>query len=169
MAIGDEPPSKGTGFEKRPRFSLSAVLLSPLALSPTFLSLYLASDIITHRMQEFGAAIWILAFAYSSILIVFWYRATCRLHKFDENPFSWCLQGGGRAGLLYGLLFCLPLETARIIFLAGKMSAINIAGQTVGPGIAIVVFSTLTGLAAGGIIGLFLSHRKSRGLTRRYS
>ena len=161
MIISENLLSIFAQAKKLRRVSVAALLLIPLVLSPAFLSLYFASDVFAHRMQEFSAATWILGFAYSLVLTLFWYWGNGGPGPF-KHSFTWFLRRGASVGVLYGLLLCVPLEIIKAAVLAGRMSVINIVGQTIVPAIAILVFSALTGLAAGGLLGLYLPRQNTR-------
>jgi hypothetical protein len=158
MPAVNEPSSRPVPVRKS-RFSLSALLLAPLVLSPLFLALRDSYTLVTQLRHGENIMTLLFGFVYALILTLISYRRKIATGTMTaKRPFVWSLVHGALFGLLYFSLVWLPVWITeqivvykrprplveRIEFFAWGFAAIALLG---------VVF----GGAAGGILGLFWS------------
>jgi MFS family permease len=158
------PASKELSASPKSRFSLAALLLAPLILSPLFLAGRDSLRVVTRHRHVDGIETYGLVFAYAFALTFISYRRRKAASAFTtKKPFLWFLTRGVIFGVLFFALFAIPVGiTEQIVVYSSprpwtdrlRFFALGFAG--------IVLLGTVFGGAAGGILGLFLSRRPAK-------
>ena len=157
------PANKELSSSRKSRFSLSALLLAPLILSPLFLAGRDSLMVITRHRHVDGIETYGLVFAYAFALAFISYRRRkLQVHSPQKSHFF-----GPYAGVIFGVLFfalfAIPVGiTEQIVVYSSprpwtdrlRFFALGFAG--------IILLGTVFGGAAGGILGLFLSGRSAK-------
>jgi hypothetical protein len=149
---------------RKHRFSLAALLLAPLILSPLFLACRDSLMMVTQQRHVFGIEILGLGFSYALALTFISYRRQKTAGTFSKSkPFFWSLIRGGLFGVLFFSLFWLPVWITEQIVVYTAPRPWTSRLQFFVLGFAVMAFIGLVfGGAAGGILGLYLSGRHAK-------
>lgn len=150
---------------KRPQFSLSTLLITPLLLSPLLLSIREVLNLNADRGRQWGIEIALLAAAFPFALTFF--MLARRKAKSSDSPLRLAFLGAIRGaiyGNVYFILLCLPLLIAeQIVTHAGTsfITRLTEFGKLVGSsGILGTMFGTPIGALAGMAVA-WMSARKT--------
>ena len=156
--------NKGLTSSRKSRFSLAALLLAPLILSPFFLAFRDSLMVIKLHRHVYGIEIFALGFSYALALTFISYRRRKSAGTFTTSkPFFWSLIRGSLFGVLFFSLFWLPVWITEQIVVYTARRPWTSRLQFFVLGFAAMAFVGLVfGGAAGGILGLFLSRRRAK-------
>ena len=163
MSADSQSSSQPVSARKH-RFSLAALLLAPLILSPLFLAFRLVVNMVARRWYGVGIEILALGFAYPFALTLIAYRRQKNAGTFvTTRPFVWFLIRGTLFGVIFFSLLFLPVEIAEqiVVYTAPRPWTRRCVHVVLGL-IMAMIYGVFFGGAAGGILGLYLSGRTAK-------
>jgi hypothetical protein len=153
--------------QSRSQFSLRALFMLFVILTPVFLSIPEVANIFYRRSRGFGSEIIVLGFLYPGVLLVFRDLRRDVIGKSRHfAPFYQCIVRGACYGMLFFALLFTPVVLAEAIFIYRD----NRVPQLI---LSYMMMAAMVGAAFGAgtgcAIGLFLKFRRWQSQDRQLS